>query len=803
MFFKMLFNDLKAHKGLNLILFFCIISASIVSVIAANLMYMEITGKQNTDRVCNVANIAANINMGADRQEEKRQLLESWISDSGLVKDGEIKEYVRVYNCDFYANGRRASDSGFPNHKQFQMTTASKRIGVMYDAHDRPFAVDTGCMAISLDLSDQTGIVVGDEIQITTQLGTVYAFRVSDVYKRAWSTGREELIISDADFEKLKAEEPYRNWQMQLQTQSGVASKEIEDALQNLDGAFAWIVYENSAKLDSAFMILVTVSYFLLGLSVVIILIMLITIRYMMLAALRREEKEIGMMRAIGVDSLRYRWMFCATYICFAIIGGIVGVTGGAALAKYILRRFCANDVLTDPHQVEKIALIVSLSLIALIILFAAIVMRRIQKISVIEVIHGSNIGERFEKLNRLDLYRSKTKVPVFLAISDLVNGFAKYAFLIVSYMLAAMILLTVFNLRYTVMSKDYQRNQLELELDLVFGLWNDLGEYYYQKGGDEEAAYNEFVKDANQEGIPLSIRYFKGTNAKVVGGVGNGQEATFWFGDTENDALPIRKGGTLPIRANEIVVSAATAMRNGYRIGDEITLELQEYDEDRIGSHTVQRSFIICGLVDLYENGEFTVIAGKEYTGAVKSFVHRTNFHLEAPESEHKAYVQKLKQLYGDEFFFTAEEYIEDGYSYITIILDALKVIFSVIAAFILLLNTTLYTTVDLAAETPDIALMKCSGFTEKDIRQWHMLRMGMILVLAMLLAYVVEYTVGNFCVAKIYQIFDATGVRLYSDPVECLLIVPAIIFAIGLAAMRICMLRIKSINIQNIRED
>ena len=804
MFFKMLVNDLKAHKGLNTILFFCIISASIISVIAANLMYMEITGRQDTDRVCNVANMAVNITIGAGQPEKKEQILKDWMANCGLVKDGEIKSYVRLYNCDFYANGMRASDSGFPSHKQFQLTTASKRIGLLYNEKDRPFAVDTGCMAISLDLADTTGIRIGDEIQITTQLGTIYAFRVSDIYKTAWNMSSEELIIADADYEKLKTQEPYRFWELLLKTDSTVSAKSIEDSIGDLDSPASFIVYENSPKKDSTFMILTTVSYFLMGLSLAIILIMLITIRYMMLAAIRREEKEIGMMRAIGVDSLRYRWMFCATYICFAFIGGIAGITGGAALAKYVLRRFCKNDVLTDPYLVEKIALVVSLTLILLIIVFAAIVMRRIQKISVIEVIHGSNIGERFEKLNRMDLYRSeKGKVPSFLAVSDLVNGFAKYAFLIVSYMLAAFILLTVFNLNHTILSKEYQKNQLQLEMDLMVTLGGDLWEYYYQKGGDLEGAYNAFAEDANKEGIPLSIRYFKGTGATILGSDGTELEATFYFGDTENEDLPLQKGGKLPVRDNEILMSTSTAKREGYKIGDEITLELEEYDEDRIGSHTVQRKFIICGLVDLYENGEVTLIAGKEYTGAVKSFLHITNYHLEAPESEHGFYIQKLKDCYGAEYFKTTEEYLRRSYSYITMILDALKVVFSVISAFILLLNTTLYTTVDMAAETPDIALLKCSGFTDKDIRKWHMLRMALILVLAMLLAYVLEYTAGNLIVAKIYEIFDATGVRLYSDPVECIVIIPAIIFGIGLSAMRLCMLRVKTINIQNIRED
>ncbi|MBP3232839.1 MAG: hypothetical protein J6M65_00240, partial [Eubacterium sp.] len=65
MFFVMLKNDLKERRGLNIILFIFIISASLISVIAANLMYMEITGVKRTDRISNVANTVVNCNIGA------------------------------------------------------------------------------------------------------------------------------------------------------------------------------------------------------------------------------------------------------------------------------------------------------------------------------------------------------------------------------------------------------------------------------------------------------------------------------------------------------------------------------------------------------------------------------------------------------------------------------------------------------------------------------------------------------------------------------------------------------------------
>ena len=75
MFFVMLKNDLKERRGLNIILFIFILSASLISVIAANLMYMEITGVKQTDRLVNTANTVINCNIGAGNFEEKKQAL--------------------------------------------------------------------------------------------------------------------------------------------------------------------------------------------------------------------------------------------------------------------------------------------------------------------------------------------------------------------------------------------------------------------------------------------------------------------------------------------------------------------------------------------------------------------------------------------------------------------------------------------------------------------------------------------------------------------------------------------------------
>ena len=809
MFFKMLKNDLKAHKGLNIILFCFIVGASVISVVSANLMYTEIIGRPKTDKISNVANIVVNTGIGMGMLEEKKQVLYDWIDESSMIDEGEIKEYARLYDDNVQINGVYAWDDSFPNHNSFHLTYASSRVNLLYNDADRRFSLSSGEMAISYNLADMAGIKRGDEIRITTQLGLVYAFRVADIYKTPFDANSEELIICDADFEKLKTEMPMRFCKLLLKAGNLSYAGAIRDELYDMqyDGEYlvkGCSLYQYTPEIDSNYTVVVVISYFMTTLSIMIIIIMMITIRYMMIAAIRQEEKEIGMMRAIGVDSFRYRWMFAATYITFAVIGGIAGITVGEPVAAYMQKKLCKNIILRDPHIIQKIGLGVSVGIVILIIAFATIMMRRIRKISVVEAIHGQNSGERFDKFNRIDLYRSKKfKVPSFLAASDMVNSFTKYSFLIISYMLAAVILLTVFNLKSTLHSRQYQKSFLQVNRDFVFYIEDELADYYYQKGGGWKGAVEAFVEDANKEGIPLNVRYMNGQNVTILRGEGDDIGAELWFGDTYNEGLPLRKGGKLPLHENEIMMSYYTAEKEGIKIGDSLKILLAEYDDDRIGAHETERTFIVTGFMDMMEEGYPELVAGTEYTGAFESYYKMTDINLDAPRSQHAALINRLKERFGEEHFRTFEESVERTFSYVTGTIDALKIIFTVIMIFVLALNTTLYTSVDLSAETPGIAILKCMGFSAKDIRKWQMIRMLIIMVIAILLGYLFEFTLVDKVAGKVFETFGNTGVHLVPNPLEAFVIIPAMIILIGALVMRICLIKIKSINLWNIRED
>ena len=804
MFFVMLKNDLKERRGLNIILFIFILSASLISVIAANLMYMEITGVKQTDRLVNTANTVINCNIGVGNFEEKKQAIVHWMEESSYVTDGELKEYVRLADSEVSINGIYASEDSFPNHKMFHLTTKSSRMNLLYNDVNMPFSLKSGEVAISLDIADMAGTAIGDEVRITTQMGDVYSFKVAEIYKKPIRMNCEELVITDVDFEALKSDNPFRFCKLLIKGNGVNNLRKINDSLadEGLIKGCGGFYYTPETDMD--YTIMVVVSYFLLLMSVVLILIMLITIRYMMVAAIKQEEKEIGMMRAIGVDSFKYRWMFAATYITFAFVGGIVGLFAGVPLSRYILRQFCKNMISGSPYTVYIIAVLVSIFMSFAIIIFAAVMMRRIRKISVTETIHGDSAGERFGKINLINMYTTKRlRVPDFLAVGNIINSFGKYIFLIITYALAVMVLLTVFNLKSSLFSREYQKNFMNLRYDFYVYMSGDFADYYYQKGGGYKGALEEFVKDANEQGIPVSVRFMSGTEAEIKRENKEDISISLLYGDTYNERIPLRKGGTLPIHKNEIIMSYFTAKKEGLKIGDKLTIELEEYDDDMIGKHTVQREFIITGFFDIMEGGESNAIAGSQYSGAYETMTRLTDLWLECPESEKSGYIEKLRAQYGSDIIKTNKEAMKDNFGYIIGTINALKIILSIMIAFILSLNTTLYMTVDLARETPGVAMLKCVGFSNSDIRKWQMVRMLLIIIVAYFLGVIGEYTIVDRFAGAVFGTFGVTRFHFVPAVLDGLVIVPAVVLGIGLIAMRVCLIKVKGINLWNIRED
>ena len=54
------------------------------------------------------------------------------------------------------------------------------------------------------------------------------------------------------------------------------------------------------------------------------IIIVLFTIGFTIRSVIKKEERELGIMKALGTDSVSFRWLVAAKYIAFAVVGGAI-----------------------------------------------------------------------------------------------------------------------------------------------------------------------------------------------------------------------------------------------------------------------------------------------------------------------------------------------------------------------------------------------------------------------------------------------------------------------------------------------
>ena len=99
------------------------------------------------------------------------------------------------------------------------------------------------------------------------------------------------------------------------------------------------------------------------------------------------------MRRAIGLPAFQFKGLYIASYLFLSVIGGTLGLIVGIPLSRYVTEYF---------------------------ILFCFMVVRKIDKQSVVSALNNGVEGNGVEKVSKHFLHRhSKISVPSFMALKE------------------------------------------------------------------------------------------------------------------------------------------------------------------------------------------------------------------------------------------------------------------------------------------------------------------------------------------------------------------------------------------------
>lgn len=752
MFFRMIKKDLRDSKGLNIILMlFMIIVSTLAS--AGGLLQLENTRgiAVSRDR-SNASDVFMLYEPRAEEVKAGPTRLQAAIKR--LMPDSEVTWQpvipISASNIDF--TGKDAM--GFQGMStNYFLSALPKEMDLVYDDKNCPFYVENGHIAVTRQFARATGINAGDALCITTEMGRTYRFQVSVIAKDPTKEWETRFILSDADYDAISKECPHIMQFVYLQDNS-LHMDSMYSGASSLYAFFRDLSKDKSLKEQIRVLvpdchmhgnnaiISFIVFVFVMIACVFMFIIIVLTLGFSIRSAVKKQERELGIMKALGTDSLSFRWLFAAKYIAFAAVGGIIGCIVGIIAGRYLLDNFYYNIIFTLSPVDLIPSILASCMIILLVVLFIFISLRRIDKISVMDAINGDNRSESINHPGRFQMkLLHKMPVPLYLALTDLLSKFRRYAMLLVAFTAGSILVMYSIQLHDTMISPDFLHKYFTIG-DIDFGIEPDTAFF-------EEMSSNTYRPDIAERntnaklqsnGIPAEVDYSMNTNANLC--AEDGYISIVMYSGVQSDRLYIVKGGQPPLLPNEILIDHYTAVCHGYKIGDTVTIEYEKYDADKL-SHSVARDkFVITGYIDeISKVNNINVIMSEDFHDAVTDYWDIVGFRIHAPESEKLGYMEQIAALFPDVYV----DKLELGGNFLSmydILFSFVRNVMIVVVSSVLAFLTVMYQTLFIKDEENETAMLKSCGFDDSSIKKCQFLRMLLLFGAAQVLAAVLMPT-------------------------------------------------------------
>lgn len=245
---------------------------------------------------------------------------------------------------------------------------------------------------------------------------------------------------------------------------------------------------------------------------------------------------------------------------------------------------------------------------------------------------------------------------------------------------------------------------------------------------------------------------------------------------------------GVVPQNKNEIAITPTVSKLTGAKLGDTITIDFGKETLDCVVVAYFQSMNQLGEVIRLHEDAptDFTYIAN------VMSYQIDFDDHPSAKEIEVRK--DKIKKLFDNEKVMNATEYCDDCMGAAST-MESVQYLLLGITLIVVILVCILMERSFLADEKSQIAVLKAMGFSNKRVMEWHMIRFGIVTLVAVILAAICSipatYLIGN----PIFGMMGAGKVAYVIRPWKIFFLYPGIIFLMTLLASGMTALQIRTI--------
>ena len=310
--------------------------------------------------------------------------------------------------------------------------------------------------------------------------------------------------------------------------------------------------------------------------------------------------------------------------------------------------------------------------------------------------------------------------------------------------------------------------------------------------------------EDIQKAGIPARVEADHYNTSGIIKLNDNDIVTTVYYGKGDISRLPYC-AGTMPVKKDEAALSRYAATNLGIGIGDEIEIILGSTSEDGMSRENTTEKFKVTGLIDIIDSGTLTVVLSNEYEPEGKQNGHYEAMAMiiDAEGQEKEKAFSDLEKLFGEEETLTQEEYVQRFLFEYYQLFTLLEYGVGGLVIFILILMTYLYSSIFIAEEKSEIALLKSLGFTEGAIKAAHIIRILLLALAAVILGELLLQTAGQAIVGMIMESLGITGFSFLPEWVFSVCVIPCILTAAVVLTQWLNLGQIRKISIWSISNE
>jgi len=789
-FLKILKKDLKRKKAMNIILFLFMIIASMLIASSVNMLYTTTTALDNFKKVSNTVDNM--ILTYYDEENDKK--MEEWATSSDKVKSISYDEMISVTADDITLpmQCKELSD----NQNMFTLAKIPEKYNLVFNQNDEAFKLKAGEVAIPLLMKEKTGIKLGDKIKFKVydcEKEFTVKHYVKEVTFGSELLGIKRIIISDIDYKDLYKTEnktTIKLWSIIKNQDATYEDVEKDYSKTSINSIYA---FNSSLVTFSYFMDLMTAAIMIV-LSIFLILISFLILRFTIIFTIKEDYKEIGIMKAIGLKNKGIKSIYMAKYFALALVGGGIGFIASIPFASYLMDSISTHIMMKATRLNYVLSVISVVFIIFITVGFCYMCTRKINKLSAIDAIRQGSTGERFSVSRKLKLHKMQhISTPIYLALSDLIGGFKKFIILMITFILGTAIIIIPINLINTMSSSEViTLFGLPKTTDFFIGASSFLEKYMSSSIGDLAKDLSKIEQKAKDEGVNIKIYPEINFYSKIY--ADNPDEGknirslqSFDF-STDNYAY---LSGTAPKLENEIAISTKVAEYFEIGLGDTINCSIQDNTDQFIVTATYQSMNNTGYSVRLSEMHEFNL---KDSSG-IQVFGEINDKDIDKEEV-----IKTLIDQFPELDIKSTSEYIGQNFGSSTEQLGMLKNIILVIVLGINFLITCLLVRMLITKEISEIAVLKSTGFKDKDIRKWQTARIAIILIISVMLGTLIANLTGDRLATIVFNMMGITQMKLLIEPLQVFVIYPIIILVVTMLAVLVSLGQVRKTNIWEI---